>query len=101
MSMNQFRTYAAFNRGCLLALLVLLSSCRVLPPTVAERAGTERSAENAARKGDHAQAANIYERIANARPPSERVDLELTAAREWLAANRPAEAMRVLGTITG
>jgi outer membrane PBP1 activator LpoA protein len=101
MSMNQFRTYAAFSRVCTLALLVLLSSCRVLPPTVAERAGTEQSAESAARRGDHAQAASIYERIANTRPASEQADLQLTAAREWLAANRPAEASRVLSGIAG
>jgi outer membrane PBP1 activator LpoA protein len=101
MSMNQFKTYAAFSRVCMLASLVLLSSCRVLPPTVAERAGTEQSAESAARKGDHAQAANIYERIANTRVASEQVDLQLSAAREWLAANRPAEASRVLSAMTG
>jgi len=105
MSMKQIRTGASIalsraNKRWLCAVAALLCSCSVLPPPVSERAGSEQAAEAAAHKGDHAQAAATYERVAAARPPAEQVDLQLTAAREWLAANRPAEAARVLASIS-
>jgi outer membrane PBP1 activator LpoA protein len=101
LSMNQLKLYASIRSTSALALIGLLSSCAMLPPPVATRQGTEQSAESAARKGDHAQAAATYERVATGRPPSEQIDLQLTAAREWLAANRPADALRVLSGLTG
>jgi uncharacterized protein len=79
--------------------LLALAACSALPP-VSQRPGTVPAAENAARKGDHAQAASQYENLAAARMPPERIDLQLAAAREWLAAGRPAEATRVLAGIT-
>ena len=99
--MNQPKLYAAIRSALALTLITLLASCSLVGPPVSERAGTQQSAENAAHKGDHEQAANTYERIATTRTASEQIDLRLSAAREWLAANRPAEAMRVLGELAG
>jgi outer membrane PBP1 activator LpoA protein len=79
--------------------LLALAACSALPP-VSQRPGTVPAAENAARRGEHAQAAGQYENLASARMPPERIDLQLAAAREWLAAGRPAEATRVLAGIT-
>lgn len=98
--MNQIIRCAAINRCWVLALIALLASCGVLPPPVAQRAGSEQAAEYAARKGDHAQAASDYERIAASRAGAEQTDLLLSAAREWLAANQPSDAARVLTGIT-
>jgi uncharacterized protein len=99
MSMNQSRTCTA-NRWWVLSILTLLASCGALPPPVAQRAGSEQAAQNAASKGDHAQAASDYERLAGARTGAEQADDLLSAAREWLAANRPIDAARVLSSIT-
>ena len=45
--------------------------------------------ERRRRKGDHAQAASaVREPCASGAPAREQVDLQLTAAREWLAADR-------------
>lgn len=105
MSMNQFRTGTAFRcaplRYTVVALAALAASCAVLPPPVSQRQPTEQAAENASRKGDHAQAAGLYERIASGRQAGEQIDLELSAAREWLAATRPTEAARVIAGLTG
>jgi outer membrane PBP1 activator LpoA protein len=89
------------QRATALAIIVLLTSCTLVGPPVSERAGTAQSAENAARKGDHEQAATTYERIAESKTASEQIDLQLSAAREWLAANRPAEALRVIRALSG
>jgi outer membrane PBP1 activator LpoA protein len=99
--MNQPKLYAAIRCASALMLITLLASCALVGPPVSEHAGTQQSAENAARKGDHEQAANTYERIAASRPASEQIDLRLNAAREWLAANRPAEAMRLMSQLGG
>jgi hypothetical protein len=99
MSMNQSRTCTA-NRWWVLSIVALLASCGALPPPVAQRGGSEQAAENAARKGDHAQAASDYERVATARTGAQQSDALLSAAREWLAANRPTDAARVLSSIT-
>jgi hypothetical protein len=77
-----------------------LSACAVLPPPVAQRASTEQAAQAAAHRGEHAEAAAQYENLAATRVPPERVELQLSAAREWLAAGRAAEAARVLAGIT-
>jgi outer membrane PBP1 activator LpoA protein len=100
MSMNQIRTYAANSRWWMLTLVALLAACGALPPPVSQRAGSEQAAEYAARKGDHALAASDYERVATSRTGAEQTDVLLSAAREWLAANRPSEAARVLSSIT-
>jgi outer membrane PBP1 activator LpoA protein len=101
LSMNPPKLYAVIHRASALLLLTLLSSCALVGPPVAERAGSQQAAESAARKGDHEQAANIYERIAATRAASEQIDLLLSAAREWLAARRPAEALRMVSAISG
>ena len=79
--------------------VLALSACAILPPPVSQRAGTEQAAESAARKGDHVQAATQYENLAATRAPPEQVELQLAAAREWLAAGRAADAARVLAGI--
>jgi uncharacterized protein len=99
MSMKQIRTCAAMSRNCLVLLTALLSSCAVLPPPVSQRAPTEESAEGAAHRGDHAQAAADYERIAASRSGAAQVDMQLSAAREWLAANRPQDASRIIAAL--
>jgi hypothetical protein len=100
VSMANFRTQSLSGRRLLWIAALALAACSVLPPPVAQRPGTELAAENAARKGDHAQAATQYENLAAVRVPPERVDMQLAAAREWLAAARPAEAARVLSAIS-
>jgi outer membrane PBP1 activator LpoA protein len=87
------------GRRLVVIALLALAACSALPP-VSQRPGTVPAAENAARKGDHAQAASQYENLASARMPPERIDMQLAAAREWLAAGRPAEATRVLAGIS-
>jgi outer membrane PBP1 activator LpoA protein len=102
MSMNQFQTKLAkrCRMATLAALVALVASCGVLPPPISQRA-SEQAAENAARKGDHSQAATLYERVAAARVAPEQIDLQLSAAREWLAATRPDEAARVIASLAG
>jgi hypothetical protein len=85
---------------CVLLTAVLgLVGCAVLAPPVSQRIGSEQAAQNAAHKGDHAQSAAQYENLAASRTASERADLLLSAAREWLAAGKPADAARVLAGI--
>jgi len=84
-----------------LAAALALAACSSLPPPVAQRYASVAAAESAAHKGDHAQAATLYENLAATHIPPERIDLQLAAAREWLAANRPADATRVLAAVAG
>ena len=100
VSMVQLRMLDGAGRVLALLALLALAACAALPPPVTQRAGTEAAAEAAARHGDHAQAASQYENLAAARVPPERVDLQLAAAREWLAAARAADAARVLAAIS-
>ena len=97
--MVTFRTLSLSGRRLAWIAVLALAACSMLPPPVAQRPGTELAAENAARRGDHAQAAAQYENLAAIRVPPERVDMQLAAAREWLAAARPTEAARVLAAI--
>jgi outer membrane PBP1 activator LpoA protein len=99
VSMVTFRTLSLSGRRLAWVAVLGLAACSILPPPVAQRPGTELAAENAARRGDHAQAAAQYENLAATRVPPERVDMQLAAAREWLAADRPTEAARVLAAI--
>jgi outer membrane PBP1 activator LpoA protein len=99
-SMMPFTAAGRAARWPLAVALLALAGCAGLPPPVAQRAGTVPVAEAAARKGDHAQAASQYESLAQTHVPPERVDLQLAAAREWLAAGRAADAARVLGAIS-
>jgi hypothetical protein len=99
VSMVQLRTQVFRGRRLAWIAVLGLAACSILPPPVAQRPGTELAAEAAARRGDHAQAAAQYENLAAMRVPPQRVDMQLAAVREWLAAGRPAEAARLLSAI--
>jgi outer membrane PBP1 activator LpoA protein len=99
VSMVQFIKLGLTGRGLVIIALLALGACAGLPPPVSQRPGTVPAAENAARKGDHAQAATQYENLAATRVPPEQIDLQLAATREWLAAGRAADAGRVLASI--
>lgn len=89
-------------RGIVLALL--LAGCAGLPPATfpgATQAATPQSAEAAARRGDHAQAAGLYETLAASAAPAEAGPLRLQAAAEWLLAGRGADASRVVTAAGG
>jgi len=92
---------ACFPRGRWLpiGMGLLLSSCLSLPPQVAPLAPQRQSAAELSRRGEHAQAAGSYEALAASSAPDARVELLLSAAREWLAATRPADAARDLAAI--
>jgi uncharacterized protein len=87
-----------------IAALLLLASCAALPPptnfpAAANAPPTAARAEAAGRRGDHAAAAAMYEAIApNAADAPASL---LMATREWLSANRPIDAARVLSGIKG
>jgi outer membrane PBP1 activator LpoA protein len=98
--MIQPRTLGSTARWPAFTAVLALAACAVLPPPVAQRGASEQAAEAAARRGDHAQAATQYESLALTHVPPERVELQLTAAREWLAAGRAADAARVLAAMT-
>jgi hypothetical protein len=85
--------------GVVVTAVLALAGCAVVGPPVSQRLGTEQAAQAAARKGDHAQSATQYETVAASGTPADRVDLLLSATREWLAAGRPADATRVLAGI--
>jgi outer membrane PBP1 activator LpoA protein len=86
---------------CPLAVaLLVLAGCAAAPPPLTQRPGTATAADSAARAGDHAQAASQYESLAATHVPPDRVDLQLAAAREWLAAGRAADSARVLAAIS-
>ncbi|HWG75954.1 MAG TPA: penicillin-binding protein activator [Steroidobacteraceae bacterium] len=76
---------------------VTLAACVSLPPPPSEAPAAPSAAQLASR-GDHAQAALAYEGEA-VHDVAARAQLLLSAAREWLAAQRPADARRVLRTI--
>jgi uncharacterized protein len=96
--MVHLRMLGSTGRRLVVIALLALAACSALPP-VSQRPGTVPAAESAARRGEHAQAASQYETLAARRAPPEQIDLQLAAAREWLAAGRPAEAARVLAGI--
>lgn len=78
----------------LLATL-LLASCTSIGPRSAPVPTVER-AEQAAQQGRPADAARSYEALAAARSGAEALDMQLRAARAWLAAREPDEAARIL-----
>ncbi|HEY4881467.1 MAG TPA: penicillin-binding protein activator [Steroidobacteraceae bacterium] len=94
--MVQLRMLGSSGRPLAFIAALALAACAVLPPPVSQRPGTELAAENAARKGDHVQAATQYEALAAAASAAQQPELQLAAAREWLAAGRSADATRVL-----
>jgi len=83
--------------ACALTLLTFLGCVAFQPPV--QQANAPQRAEAVARKGDHAQAAALYESAATVAAATEQPALQLAATREWLAAGRAADAARVLGAI--
>ncbi|MCC7462022.1 MAG: penicillin-binding protein activator [Gammaproteobacteria bacterium] len=81
-----------------LALGALLGGCTLGPPLQVTPGG-ERAAA-VARRGDHAEAARLYEQAAAGRAGAEQAALQLAAAAEWLAVKRGPEAARVLAAIS-
>ncbi len=85
--------------GSLLALVACvlgLVGCQSLGST-ASGPGSLQRAETLAQRGDHAAAAREFDKLAEDNPGTAGNDYQLAAAREWLAANRPAEARRAGG----
>src|SRR5262245_55414892 len=80
----------------LIGVTLLLAGCPTTPTT--GRTTVDR-ADAATRAGDHAGAAALYEKLAAETTGSDSVEFRLRAARAWLAANRAADADRVLATI--
>lgn len=78
-------------------LALLLAGC----PSTGRRSGppTVDRAELLTRSGDHAGAAALYERLGGETSGTDRAEFLLRAARSWLAANRPADAERVLAAL--
>ncbi len=81
-----------------LFLAALLGGCTLGPP-IQVTPGGERAAA-VARRGNHAEAARLYEQAAAGRSGGEQAELQLAAASEWLAAARGPEAARVLAAIS-
>lgn len=79
------------------AAMLLVTGCTTTNVAVPE--SVDR-AEQLERRGDHAAAAGMYERLALANPPPVRNDLAMAAARAWLAANRADDAQRALDLAT-
>lgn len=75
--------------------LAILQGCASNLKPEAGPASVDR-AERLLRQGNAIAGAQMYERLAAANPPPSSVDFALSAARAWLAANRPADAQRAL-----
>src|SRR5579871_2306434 len=86
--------------GILLGLLAL-AACNAYPPYRPSEPQPEGAAPVAAATADHARAAQQYESSAASQSGAPQVDTLLAAAREWLAAGRPADAARLLGRLGG
>lgn len=87
-----------------LVLGLLLVGCAGLPPASfprAVQAATPQAADAAARRGDHAQAADLYETLAAGAASGEAISLRLQAASEWLLAGRAGDAGRLVGALGG
>jgi outer membrane PBP1 activator LpoA protein len=86
----------------LLALLALclLQACAPMPADESGGPASADRAERLARQGNHAAAAQMYERLAMQNPPPASVGFALSAARSWLSANRADDAQRALDAIT-
>jgi outer membrane PBP1 activator LpoA protein len=83
------------SRLAILTVALALAGC----PSLSERIGPPPSVDRAAaleQGGDQAGAARVYEALAAQNSGSERNDLLLHAARDYLNAQRPDDAARVL-----
>lgn len=92
----------ALNKTLMLSVVVATALMLAACPTTPRRGGPPSvdRAEALIRAGDQAGAAAVYERLGNETTGSDRSEFLLRAARAWLAAGRPADADRVLATIT-
>ena len=98
---------ACARPAALAALFALaFAACSSLPPPLPAPgtpswpgAAEQQGAAAAARQGDHARAARLYEQAAGSRTLSERIDLELVAAHEWIAAGSASDVQRVLAAL--
>ncbi len=86
--------------AALLIAALLLAGCQSLSGS-APGPGSLQRAESLAQRGDHEPAAREYEKLAEDNPGTAGNGYVLVAAREWLAANRAADARRVLALISG
>ena len=85
---------------CLLPALLGLSGC----PSLTERTGLPPSVDRAAQlesSGDAAGAARVYEELAEHNSGADRNGFLLVAARDYLRAQRPEDAARVLTLTQG
>jgi len=85
---------------CLLPALLALSGC----PSLTERTGLPPSVDRAAQlesSGDAAGAARVYEELAEHNSGADRNGFLLVAARDYLRAQRPEDAARVLTLTQG
>jgi uncharacterized protein len=84
-----------FSAVTVLTAAVLLAGCpsNRPGPSMVDRA------DKAMRAGNHSGAASLYEQLAHQAVGGDIVEFRLLAAREWLAAERPADADRVLAMI--
>ena len=80
----------------LLSLALLLAGC---PSNTRVPPSLDR-AETLAQRGEHAGAAREFEALANENPGVAGVEFELRAAREYLSAQRPDDAQRVLAAVS-
>jgi len=90
-------------------LATLLAGCASLPPPSFPGAGSgsaasaaapsTQAAEAAARRGDHAQAAQLYESLARSAARADAPGYSLLAASEWLSGGRAGEATRLVGAL--
>ncbi|HEY6452084.1 MAG TPA: penicillin-binding protein activator [Steroidobacteraceae bacterium] len=99
-SMTQLNL-AGWSRALAGVLALALAACAAYPPVRPPPPAGVQPAPGPAARGDHARSAEQYETLAATRPPPARFELLLSAAREWLAAERPAEAGRVLASLQG
>ncbi|HEX4023780.1 MAG TPA: penicillin-binding protein activator [Steroidobacteraceae bacterium] len=91
----------SLGRWLVLGVAAAVTACVSLPPPVAPSVATGQQAAELAHRGQHTAAAAAYEALAALRAAPERIDLQLLAAREWLAGGRTGEAARVLAQLAG
>lgn len=92
MQPHRHATFGTLVAG---ALLLLLTAACATSPTGPGPA-SEARAERLLRQGNYAEAARMYEQLANNNPPPARNEFALAAARAWLDADRADDAQRAL-----
>ncbi|HTL19986.1 MAG TPA: penicillin-binding protein activator [Steroidobacteraceae bacterium] len=94
-----------YNRPLTRLVVVLLAAASLTAcPSLTQRGELPPSLDRAQeleRSGDRAGAAQVYEQLAAQNSGTDRTGFLLQAARDYLAAQRPDEAARVLGSAQG